>query len=168
VASSSIPVPPRRLVAVLGYSSRRDCELHAICRARVEHGSREAGVTDVVVLTGGRHGSLGRPEADAMLEAWPGPATAVVRESAALTTAENAARAAAVAIALGVPEVVVVTSRWHSPRAALLFRWALRRTGVRVTTAPARTLSSPALLLRELACVAAVPFQLRRAGRAAG
>jgi uncharacterized SAM-binding protein YcdF (DUF218 family) len=103
-----------------------------------------------------------------MLEAWPGAATAVVRESAALTTAENAAHAAEVALALGAPEVVVVTSRWHSPRATLLFRWALRGTGVRVTAAPARTPWSPALLVRELACVAAVPVQLRRAGRVAG
>ena len=121
-----------------------------------------------MVLTGGKHRSLGRPEADAMLEAWSGPATAVVRESAALTTAENASHAAAVALALGAPEVMVVTSRWHSPRAVLLFRLALRGTGVRVTPAPARTPWSPTLLMRELVCVAAVPFQLRRAGRRAG
>jgi uncharacterized SAM-binding protein YcdF (DUF218 family) len=153
-------------VAVLGYSSRRGSALHAICRARLEHAAREAVDGDTVVLTGGRHRALGRPEADAMLEAWPGPATAVVRENAALTTAENAAHVRAVALSLGVDEVVVVTSRWHSPRAAALFRRAFRGTGVGVSVAPASTGWSAALLLREAACVVALPVQLRRAGRA--
>ncbi len=161
-----MPVPPVRLVAVLGYSSRRARELHPICRARLEHAARETGESDAVVLTGGRHRALGRPEADAMLEAWPGPATAVVRESAALTTAENAAHVRAVAVALGVKEVVVVTSRWHSPRATRLFRRAFRGTGIRVVAAPASTAWSPALLAREAACLATLPVQLRRAGAA--
>lgn len=151
-------------MAVLGYSSRHDRELHPICRARLEHAAREAREGDAVVLSGGRHRSLGRPEAEAMEEAWPGPATDVIREDAALTTAENAAHVRAVAVGLGVQEVVVVTSRWHSPRATLLFRRALRGTGIRVTEAPANTAWPPALLLREAACVVALPLQLRRAG----
>jgi uncharacterized SAM-binding protein YcdF (DUF218 family) len=157
----------RRLVAVLGYSSRRDRELHAICLARLEHAAGEAREGDLVVLTGGRHRALGRPEAEAMEEAWPGPATAVVREPAALSTAENAAHVRAVALEAGVREVVVVTSRWHSPRAAALFRRAFRGTGVRVIAAPAPSAWSTGLLLREAACVAALPIQLRRVGRAA-
>jgi uncharacterized SAM-binding protein YcdF (DUF218 family) len=80
-----------------------------------------------------------------------------------LTTAENAAHVRAVARELGVQEVVVVTSRWHSPRALRLFRRSFRGTGVEVSVAPAPTASSPALLLREAACVVALPFQLRRA-----
>ena len=102
-----------------------------------------------------------------MQDAWPGPAAAVIREDAALTTAENAAHVREIALALGVREVVVVTSRWHSPRAAALFRRSFRGTGVRVTAAPALTGSSPSLLLREAACFAALPVQLRRAGRPA-
>src|SRR5262245_22498297 len=125
--------PPRRLIAVLGYSSRRDRELHAICRARIEHAASEAREGDAVVLTGGRQRSLGRPEAEAMRDAWPGPAAAVVVEDAALSTAENAAQVRAVALELGVEEVVVVTSSWHSTRAAALFRRAFRGTGIRVT-----------------------------------
>jgi uncharacterized SAM-binding protein YcdF (DUF218 family) len=156
--------PVTRLVAVLGYSTRRDRELHPICLGRLEHAALEAGEGDAVVLTGGRHRGLGRPEADAMLDAWPGPATVVVCERAALTTAENAAHVRALALELGAQEVVVVTSRWHSRRAAALFRRAFRGTGVRVTAAPASTASSPGLLLREAACVAALPIQLRRAG----
>ena len=58
---------------MLGYSSRRDRELHAICRARLEHAAREAREGDAVVLTGGRHRALGRPEAEAMRERWPRP-----------------------------------------------------------------------------------------------
>jgi uncharacterized SAM-binding protein YcdF (DUF218 family) len=157
---------PRRLIAVLGYSSRRDRELHAICRARLEHAAGEAREGDAVVLTGGRHRSLGRPEAEAMRDAWPGPAAAVLVEDAALSTAENAAHVRAVALELGVEEVVVVTSSWHSARAAALFRRAFRGTGILVTAAPAPTASPPALLLREAACFVALPAQLRRASRA--
>ena len=159
--------PPRRLIAVLGYSSRRDRELHAICLARLEHAAGEARVGDAVVLSGGRHRSLGRPEAEAMHDAWTGPADAVLLEDAALTTAENAAHVRALALELGVEEVVVVTSSWHGRRATALFRRAFRGTGVTVSAAPARTASSASLLLREAACFVALPVQLRRAGRAA-
>ena len=78
-----------------------------------------------------------------MRDAWPGPATTVVVDDAALSTAENAAHVRAVALELGVEEVVVVTSRWHSARAAALFRRAFRGTGIRVTAAPAATAGSP-------------------------
>ena len=142
-------IAPRRLVAVLGYSSRRGRELHPICLARLEHAAREAREGDAVVLTGGSQRSLGRPEAEAMREAWPGPATTVVVEDAALSTAENAAHVRDVALELGVEEVVVVTSSWHSARATALFRRAFRGTGIRVTAAPGDTAGSPALLLRE-------------------
>jgi len=165
VESNEQPAPNGRLVAVLGYSSRRGRKLHPICVARLEHAARETRDADLVVLSGGRSRSLGRAEADAMHDAWPGPSTAVVRESAALTTAENARHVRDVAVAAGVQEVVVVTSRWHSPRATALFRRAFRGTGVRITSAPARTGWSPGVLLREAACVAALPVQLRRAGR---
>ena len=152
----------RRLVAVLGYSARRGGDLHALCVARLEQAAREAREDDAVVLTGGRSRSLGRAEAHAMREAWPGPASAVLLEDAATSTAENAAHVRAVALELGVDEVVVVTSRWHSRRATVLFRHALRGTGIRVTAAPAATASSTALLLREAACYAALPVQMRR------
>ena len=152
---------PRRLVAVLGYSSRRGRELHEICLARLEHAAHVAREGDAVVLTGGRRRSLGRPEAEAMRDAWPGPATTVLVDDAALSTAENAAHVRDVALELGVEEVVVVTSRWHSTRAAALFRRAFRGTGIRVTAAPAATAGSPALLAREAVCFVALPVQLR-------
>jgi hypothetical protein len=156
---------PTRLVAVLGYSPRRGAELHAICRARLEHAAREVADGDAVVLSGGRRGSRTLAEAEVMHQAWRGAAAGVVLEDAATSTAENAAHVRAVATRLGVGEVVVVTSRWHSPRATALFRRAFRGTGIRVTAAPATTASSAALLLREAACYAALPVQLRRAAR---
>jgi uncharacterized SAM-binding protein YcdF (DUF218 family) len=156
---------PHRLVAVLGYSSRRGRELHAICLARLEHAARELREGDAVVLTGGRRRSLGRPEAEAMRDAWSGPAATVLVDDAALSTAENATHVRAVAVDLGIEEVVVVTSRWHSARAAVLFRRAFRGTGIRVTVAPAPTGGSPALLAREAVCFLGLPVQLRRAGR---
>src|SRR6476660_2328532 len=158
--------PPRRLIPVLGYSSRRDRELDAICLARLEHAAREARDGDAVVLSGGRHRSLGRTEALAMREAWSGPADAVLLENAARTTAENAAHVRTVALEPGVEEGVVVTSSWHSRRATALFRRAFRGSGIRISAAPARAGSSASLLLREAACFAALPVQLRRAGRA--
>ena len=69
-----------------------------------------------------------------MRDAWPGPATDVIVDDAALSTAENAAHVRAVALELGVEEVVVVTSSWHSARAAALFR---RRRGP-ASAAPGR------------------------------
>ena len=159
---------PRRLVAVLGYSSRRDRDLHPICLARLEHAARQARDGDAVVLTGGNVRGLGRPEAEAMLDLWPASHDSVVLEGAALSTAENAARVRRLELPSGIDEVVVVTSRWHSPRAVALFRRAFRGTGVRVTAAPAPGPWSVALLLREAACMAALPVQLSRAGRYAG
>ena len=71
-----------------------------------------------------------------MLELWSGPEGTVVPEREALTTAENARHVRDVALELGVSEVVVVTSSWHSPRATRLFRRTLRGTGVNVIAAP--------------------------------
>ena len=138
--------PSRRLVAVLGYSTRRDRELHPICRARLESAALEAREGDAVVLSGGRHRALGRPEADAMLELWSGPEGTVVPEREALTTAENARHVRAVALELGVSEVVVVTSSWHSPRAdEALPPVAARHRGARRRRAcPHRVVSGPA------------------------
>ena len=80
-------------------------------------------------------------------------------------TAENAVRAARAAGAVGFQEVLVVTSRWHAPRAALFFRWYLRGTGVRVRVAAARGPLSPGALAREAAVWPLVPAQIARTPR---
>ena len=69
----------------------------------------------------GRQPARARPAGgggDARRLARPGDDRVV--DDAALSTAENAAHVRDVALELGVEEVVVVTSRWHSARAAAL------------------------------------------------
>lgn len=142
-----------KLVAVLGYSSGRAPGLHAVCRRRLEHAESLADDSCTVVLSG---------EADLMREAWNGPAVELVSDPRARNTAGNAAGVAAVARELGATEVVVVTSRWHAPRAVLLVRAALRGTGIAVTAAPSPDSPGVRQLLRELACFVGVPFQALR------
>lgn len=142
-----------RLVAVLGYSARRDAGLHAICARRLAHAESIAGEGDAVVLSG---------EADLMREAWRGPDVELEFDARARNTAGNAVGVAAAARRLGATEVVLVTSGWHAPRAALLVRAALRGTGITVTASTPPGLPGPRLFVRELACCAAAPFQARR------
>ena len=156
---------PERLVVVLGYSRGRKGELHPICAARLEHAAALAGENDVVLLSGWSRHPTALPEAELMRRAWPGATDALVCDPDARITAENAANAAAHARELGVGDVIVVTSRWHAPRAGILFRRLL--PGVRVTVSGAHTPAPPRLLLRELAVFPLVPFQLALARRRA-
>lgn len=97
-----------------------------------------------------------------MREAWRGPDVELQFDPRARNTAGNAAGVAAAARRLGATEVVLVTSRWHAPRAGLLVRAALRGSGISVTTSSPPGLPGPGLVVRELACFAAAPFQARR------
>jgi uncharacterized SAM-binding protein YcdF (DUF218 family) len=142
-----------RLVAVLGYSQGRKRGLHTVCAGRLAHAQSLAEDGAVVVLSG---------EADVMRAAWNGPAVDLVDEPLARNTAGNAAGIATIARELGVSEVVVVTSRWHSPRAVLLVRAALRGTGIAVTAAPAPDRPGVRQLVREAACFAGAPIQAHR------
>jgi uncharacterized SAM-binding protein YcdF (DUF218 family) len=142
-----------RLVAVLGYSARRDTAIHAICARRLAHAETLVDGGGAVVLSG---------EAELMGEAWRGPAVELTFDPRARNTAGNAVGVAAAARKLGATEVVLVTSRWHAPRAALLLRAALRGSGISVTTSSPPDLPGPRLFARELACFAALPFQAIR------
>jgi hypothetical protein len=152
-----------RLLVVLGYSDRRVDGLHPICAARLERAALVAEESDTVVLTGWarRRGAL--TEAELMRRAWRGLAERVICETDARITAENAARVARLVAELGVHEVVVVTSWWHRLRSALLFRLLLRGTGASVRVVAAGPPWSLRLVLREVACLALVPAQVRRA-----
>jgi uncharacterized SAM-binding protein YcdF (DUF218 family) len=152
-----------KLLVVLGYSDGKRDELHPICAARLERARSLADGADAVVLTGWarRHGGVA--EAELMRRAWGGPQERVICDPEARITAENAARVAGLVRRLGARDVVVVTSWWHRLRASLLFRTLLRGTGARVHVVAAGRLWSPRLVLRELACFALVPVQLRRA-----
>lgn len=144
-----------RLVAVLGYSGRRDDDLHAVCEARVRHAEGIARPGDVVLLSG---------EAELMRGAWTGGDALL--DPHARNTRENATGVAEAARRLGAEEVVLVTSSWHAFRARRLVRAALgdRTVAVRSSSAPGR----PPLRLaaRELACLVALPVQLRGVQRA--
>jgi uncharacterized SAM-binding protein YcdF (DUF218 family) len=156
-----------RLVAVLGYSGRRSNGLHAVCAARLRHAEQVAEDGDAVLLSGWSRGRDGTAEAELMRQAWKGADVRLISDGAARNTRENAAEVAEIARRLGASEVVVVTSRWHALRARTLVRALLRESGVAVRTSSPDGRPPLALLVREAACVAALPYQLLRARRAA-
>ena len=161
---------PVRVVAVLGYSPRRGESLHVIAERRLRHAEGLAAGARAVVLSGWSRRPGGRGEGELMRAAWAGPPAELVVDTTARTTIENAVVVAAAAKRLAADEVVVVTSSWHRPRAGLLVRTALLGTGTRVLTASPHGAPPAALLLRELACLLALPVQLvlvRRGVRAA-
>ena len=144
-----------RLVVVLGYSAPWGSGLHPVCAARLETAAELASEEDAVLLSG-------RPEAELMRSAWPGPAERVLCDGQARVTAESASAMARVARDLHVDEVVAVTSWWHCRRTGFLFRKALAGSGI-----PVRTVGAPAwsgrLLLREVGAIALLPLHVRRA-----
>ena len=149
-----------RVIAVLGYSPRRSDHLHPICSARVERACEVARDGDVVVLSGwSRHPGVD-PEGELMARAWHGPAVELVTETDARHTVANAAIVAREAREAGAAELVLVTSWWHSRRATVLVRAALRGSGVSVTAVRAPSQPSFLLLVREACFLAALPVQL--------
>jgi uncharacterized SAM-binding protein YcdF (DUF218 family) len=147
-----------RVVAVLGYSHRRTGRLHAICADRLAHAQGIAEGARAVIFSG-------FSEAEAMRSAWTGPDVALVCDLEARSTAANAANVAAAARELGAEELVVVTSHWHRARARILFRQALRGSGIRLSVESPDGARPRLLLARELACFALLPAQLVRARR---
>jgi uncharacterized SAM-binding protein YcdF (DUF218 family) len=143
-----------RLVAVLGYSAWRGSGLHPVCGARVGAAAELASEDDTVLLTG-------RREAELMREAWPAGSPPVLCDHDASATVDSAVHVAKVARELGADQVVAVTSWWHCRRTGVLFRRALRGSGIAVHTVGTPSWSGR-LLLREAAAFAVLPFQLRR------
>jgi uncharacterized SAM-binding protein YcdF (DUF218 family) len=142
-----------RVVAVLGYSRRGASELHPVCADRVAHAQRLAVARGTVILSG---------EAELMRAAWSGPDVVLICDPDARSTVDNAANVAAVARTLGVRELVVVTSRWHRARTRILLRAALRKSGISFSVETAEGARPLRLRLREVACLALLPFQLAR------
>jgi len=127
-----------RLVVVLGYSDRSEVGLHPICASRLEHAAAVSEADDVVVLSGWARTPGARPEAELMAEAWTGRCRELVVDPDARHTVGNATNALDDLVRTRVDTVVVVTSRWHAPRARVIFALLLRGHGARVVT------SSPA------------------------
>lgn len=143
-----------RLVAVLGYSPRRAHDMHDICAARLRHA--EGLHADAVLLSG---------EAELMRPEWAGPDVPLLADGDARNTRQNAAGVAEAARRLGADEVVVVTSRWHAPRALALVRSLLPGVSVTSSSPPGRPPLT--LLAREAVCLATLPFQLAALRRGA-
>ncbi|NUT56455.1 MAG: YdcF family protein, partial [Thermoleophilia bacterium] len=79
-----------RLVAVLGYSTRRGDGLHPICAARLESAAAVVGEGDTVLLSGWSRRPHRPSEAELMREAWRGPDVRLLADGDARTTAGNA------------------------------------------------------------------------------
>ena len=147
-----------RLVAVLGYSDASTAELHPVCGARLERAAEEARADDIVLFSGWARGRSTSPEADLMAACWSTPTRAQLVDREARTTLGNAVAVARAARQLGADEVVVVTSRWHASRAAVLVRAALTGSGARLRVVSADERLPPERRLREAAAWLAVPF----------
>jgi uncharacterized SAM-binding protein YcdF (DUF218 family) len=150
----------KRLVAVLGYSGRRHHGLHDLCAERLRHAEQLAYEGDTVLLSGWARHTNGTGEAELMREAWQGADVELVADATARNTRENALGVAKAARELGAEEVVVVTSRWHAPRARTLVRAALPGVPVESSSPPGQRPLS--LVAREAVCLAALPYHLAR------
>jgi hypothetical protein len=155
-----------RVVVVLGYSDGRHDELHPVCAARLARAAALARGDDVVVLSGWARVPGTRSEAELMAAAWTGTAREVVVDPVAQTTVGNAANALDDVRRIGAREVVVVTSRWHAPRAAAAFRLVVRGTGAKVAPAFPDEPRNLWATLRELPRWPLLPFQVGAARRA--
>lgn len=155
-----------RLVAVLGYSDGRLSALHPVCAARLERAAAVVEPGDAVLFSGWARRGATAPEAELMAQAWTHPARKVILDRGASTTAGNAIGVARVARALGVEEVVLVTSSWHGRRARVLARAALAGSGTSVVLETAAGPERPGSRIRELACWSLVPVLAVVAARA--
>jgi DUF218 domain len=148
------------LVAVLGYSGRRGDVLHDVCAERLKHAEQLVDGADAVLLSGWGRRRNRSGEAELMRAAWNGVGVPLIADGTARSTVENALEVADVARRLDTDEVTVVTSPWHAFRARALVRAALPGATVRTSSPASR--APLALLVREAACVVALPYHLLR------
>lgn len=147
-----------RLVAVLGYSDGAETRLHPICGKRLERAAAVVEAEDVVLFSGWARRGATTAEAELMARAWARPVRKVLLDRGASTTAGNALGVARAARALGVDEVVLVTSSWHGRRACTLARAALAGSGTRIALATTDESPRRGTRLREMACWSLVPL----------
>lgn len=149
-----------KLVAVLGYSTRRGDGLHPICLDRLRAAERAAEGAGAVLLSGWARRRHRPSEAALMREAWSGPDVPLLADGDARTTVGNVRALDAAVREVGADEVVLVTSSWHARRARLLARAVLPPgVTVRVVTPPRSR--PPHLIGRELAALLPSRLALR-------
>lgn len=149
-----------RLIVVLGYSDRRERGLHPVCARRLAHAATVSTDRDVVVLSGWARTPGVRPEAELMADAWTGASRELVIDPDARHTVGNASNALDDLVRTGAETVVVVTSRWHAPRARAIFAWLFRGNGARVVASSPQETVGLRTWARELPRWLALPFQL--------
>jgi DUF218 domain len=124
----------------------------------------EARACRAVVFTGWSPVPGGSSEADQMRAAWDGPDDVeLLVETTATITAENMSRALPLLVERGVREVTVVCGSLHLPRVRFYFGGVYPRHGIRCTYVRTRQVPTPPGLARELAAVALMRRQRRRA-----
>ena len=130
----------RTAIVVLGCRPYRDGGEGGPLKGALARRVREAarlflrGGAEMVITTGGCRFN-GEVEAEAMageLASLGVPRARIVREMCGMSTRENAAYSVALMRKQGIDHAIVVTCKWHMPRAAALFR----REGVVVDEAP--------------------------------
>lgn len=154
-----------RLVAVFGYSDTTTAALHPVCGARLARAAAEARPDDVVLFSGWARCRGEASEADLMAASWSGGGRVRLVDREARTTLGNAIVVARAARQVGADEVVVVTSRWHARRAAVLARAGLLGTRAVVRVAAADEPPSAPRRLREAASWLVVPVLVAIAAR---
>lgn len=154
-----------RVIVVLGYSDGGRDELHPIGAARLMRAAEISTAKDVVVLSGWARVPGTQSEAELMAAAWAGSAYEVVVDPDAQTTVGNAFNALNDIKRVNAREVVVVTSRWHAPRAKAAFRLLLRGSGVNVTAAVPPSPRAMRASLRELLLWPLLAVQVRATRR---
>jgi uncharacterized SAM-binding protein YcdF (DUF218 family) len=147
-----------RLIAVLGYSDGSASELHPVCAARLSRAEAEATPDDLVLFSGWARRGRPSTEADLMASSWLIPARAKLVDRRARTTLGNAIGVGQAARRYDVDEVVLVTSRWHARRAAVLVRASLRGSSASVRVVTTDEPASAARGLRELAAWTITPL----------
>jgi uncharacterized SAM-binding protein YcdF (DUF218 family) len=152
--------PTPRVIVVLGYSDGGRGVLHPIGAARVARAAEISTADDVVVLSGWARTPGTQSEAQLMAAAWTGNAAEVVVDPDARTTVGNAFNALDDIRRVGAREVVIVTSRWHVPRAKAAFRLLMWRRSVRVAATYPPEPAKLGAMIRELVLWPLLPAQL--------
>jgi uncharacterized SAM-binding protein YcdF (DUF218 family) len=155
-----VSAPAPRVIVVLGYADGGRDELHPVGARRLARAAEVSTADDVVVLSGWARVAGTESEAALMAAAWNGAAAEVVVDPDARTTVGNAFNALNDIQRVRAQEVVVVTSRWHAPRARAAFKLLLWRRHVRISAAFPPEPANVGAMLRELPLWLLLPAQL--------